>query len=225
MDAVLFDLDGVILEGRSLRAATGRPVAETATENALADLGIVDPPREFLEATRWGSYDDLVDATETFDIDADPGDVWPKRERYLSKMEREFVRSGKRKSCEDVGAIDRLAEEPVSLGVVSNARHATVNCVVEHLAFDTANTAVRGQYLEPEDWYRRKPEPDYINEALDRTGADDALYVGDSETDVVAADRAGIDSAFIRREHNHRIELDHDPTFEIETLHALLDII
>ncbi|PSQ34813.1 hypothetical protein BRD05_06430 [Halobacteriales archaeon QS_9_70_65] len=53
-----------------------------------------------------------------------------------------------------------------------------------------------------------------------------ALHVGDSGSDVVAAHRAGLDSAFLRRPHVRDAELPAEPTHEVETLHkvvALLD--
>ncbi|PSQ14696.1 hypothetical protein BRC99_02630 [Halobacteriales archaeon QS_7_69_60] len=58
------------------------------------------------------------------------------------------------------------------------------------------------------------------------TAPGSALYVGDSGSDVVAAHRAGLDSAFLRRPHVRDAELPADPTHEVETLHevaALLD--
>ena len=48
---------------------------------------------------------------------------------------------------------------------------------------------------------RKKPNTHYVERALSDLDADAALYVGDSESDVVAADRAGLDSAFVRRPH------------------------
>jgi len=45
--------------------------------------------------------------------------------------------------------------------------------------------------------------------------------VGDDESDVVAAHRAGIDSAFIRRPHRRDADLDVEPTYVIDDLHDL----
>lgn len=225
MEVILFDLDGVILKEPSLREATGKEVAAMATEKALKEIGIIDVPEKFLEATRWGSYEKLVEAVETFDIDADPEKIWPMRERHLSKMEQNYIRSGKREPYEDIEVIDRLIEESIPLGIVSNARHSTVNCAVEYLRFDTANTAVRGQYTDPEDWYKQKPRPDYIYEVLENLNADTGIYVGDNESDIIAADQTGIDSAFIRRQHNRQVKLDHGPMFEFDTLYDLLEIL
>jgi HAD superfamily hydrolase (TIGR01549 family) len=225
METILFDLDGVILKEPSLRAATGEEVAELATRRACEEIGLSDPVTEFVESTRYNSYENLVEAVDVHGVDVDPEKVWPMRERHLSEIEREYLRDGKRKAYDDVGAIDHLTESVGSMAIVSNARHDTVDFIVEHLDLDHAIDAVRGQYPDPEDWYRKKPEPDYIHEVLERLGAETGVYVGDSESDIVAADRAGLDSAFVRRAHNREVELDHDPTYEIETLYDLLDLV
>jgi len=200
-------------------------VVRRATRRALAEVGIAHPPEEFLDATRWADYEALVESIEAWNIDADPAEVWPRRERRLSETERDAIRSGTREPCADVGAIDRLADEPVSLGVASNARHDTVRCAVEHRPFDAAATAVRGQHPDPDDWHRQKPDPDYVVDVLDSVDARTGAYVGDSETDVLAAHRAGIESAFLRRPHNRAVEPSPDPTFEPDTLHDLVDAV
>jgi len=56
---------------------------------------------------------------------------------------------------------------------------------------------------------REKPDPHYLRRGLEALGTEDALYVGDSQTDFLAARRAGVDSAFVRRPH--RVDLAPDP--------------
>ncbi len=51
----------------------------------------------------------------------------------------------------------------------------------------------------------------------------DALYVGDSETDVLAAHNAGLDSIFLRREHSADVTLSVEPTAEMPNLRALVE--
>jgi phosphoglycolate phosphatase len=55
--------------------------------------------------------------------------------------------------------------------------------------------------------------------------AESALFVGDSESDVVAARRAGLDSTFVRRRHTRDVDLSVAPTYEVDSLHdvALAD--
>lgn len=72
---------------------------------------------------------------------------------------------------------------------------------------------------------RKKPEPYYLDRALDELGAETALYVGDSEHDVVAAHEAGIEAAFLRREHNATASLSVTPEYELAGLGALPTIV
>jgi len=71
----------------------------------------------------------------------------------------------------------------------------------------------------------RKPNPHYIEQALGDLDAGNALFVGDNESDVRAAENAGIDSAFIRRPHRRDWELNVWPTWEIDRLSDLHDIV
>jgi|GEM_PF-2508059 len=69
------------------------------------------------------------------------------------------------------------------------------------------------------------PAEDYHNDrALDDLGAESALFVGDSESDVVAAHRAGLDSAFIRRSHCADATLSTAPDYEVENLYDVAKI-
>ena len=53
--------------------------------------------------------------------------------------------------------------------------------------------------------------------------ATEALYIGDSEKDIVAAQRAGVDSVFLRRDHVTDTTLSVDPTAEVPDLWTLVD--
>ncbi len=73
---------------------------------------------------------------------------------------------------------------------------------------------------------RKKPTPYYLELAIEDLGARNPLYVGDSRVDVVAADAAGIDAAFVRRDHRLEYDLtDHEPRYEIDSLEALPELV
>ncbi len=69
------------------------------------------------------------------------------------------------------------------------------------------------------------PDPHYLNEALDALGAAGGVYVGDRATDVIAAERAGLDGVLLRREHNAALDPDVEPTVEVESLRELVDVV
>jgi len=72
---------------------------------------------------------------------------------------------------------------------------------------------------------RKKPDPYFVHRAMADLDASDPLFVGDSETDVLAARNAGIDSAFVRRPHRTDYELSVEPTYEIGDLHGLRSLL
>lgn len=51
-----------------------------------------------------------------------------------------------------------------------------------------------------------------------RLDTDTGLYVGDRRTDLLAAQRAGLDGVFLRREHDRDVELETEPAAEIDSL-------
>ena len=72
---------------------------------------------------------------------------------------------------------------------------------------------------------RRKPAPHYLDRALAELSADTAVYVGDRETDLLAAEYAGLDSALIRPAANAERGPAPEPTYELDSLHDLADIL
>ncbi|MFB6201121.1 MAG: hypothetical protein ABEI98_03830 [Halorhabdus sp.] len=56
-------------------------------------------------------------------------------------------------------------------------------------------------------------------------GADRAVYGGDKPEDVLAADRAGIDSAHLQREPERTEPIPVDPTYTVSDRSTLVDIV
>jgi len=214
---VLFDMDGVILDGWGTDDAVhSRALDDVLEERNLRVTGDLRRPLETYE------YDDgFRAACEELGVDA--ADLFREREERSAKRAVERLAAGTRQLCHDVDAIQPLAER-VPVGLVSNNYHPTVEFVVDHFRLD-AFSFVRGRDLGPEGFRRRKPEPHYLNEALDALDAEAGLYVGDRATDMIAAERAGLDGVFLRRDHNAALDLDAEPAFEIGSLRDLADIV
>lgn len=88
-----------------------------------------------------------------------------------------------------VGLLSRLRDGGVRIAVVSNKFDAAVRDLCAHYFGDLVPVAV-GEC----DNVRKKPAPDAVFEALRRLGADasDAVYVGDSDVDILTARNAGL---------------------------------
>ncbi|MFB6296898.1 MAG: HAD family hydrolase [Salinirussus sp.] len=210
-EAVVFDNDGVIVEPTARERLVG------AVREAFREFGH-DPPREAVEravATGAGPEDTVGDR------EIDTGAFWQRREASAAAAQKAAIREGEKTLYRDVDALSRL---DARLGLVSNNQAETVAFIVDYFGLDRFET-VYGRDPSVAGVERKKPDPYYLEQALDDLGTDRALYVGDSETDIVAADRAGVDSAFLRRPHRAEAELRVDPTYEVSDLRALVDTV
>ena len=109
-------------------------------------------------------------------------------------------------------------------GVVSNADSGHLHAALagNHLSFDLV--------VSSEDAEAYKPNPAIFEKALSALGAapGEVLYVGDSdsqEDDLVASHRGGIQMAWINREGEALQEAIPGPTYEIDSLLKVLEIV
>ncbi|MFB6074508.1 MAG: HAD family hydrolase [Haloarculaceae archaeon] len=210
-DAIVFDNDGVLVE------RTDTELLVSAIRETFREFDR-DPPSDLVRSL---AVEDAIRADrlrEEFDLD--PAAFWRRREANAATAQRGVIRSGEKPLYDDVAALEDLG---CPLAVVSNNQQATVEFIVEHFGLDERFEVVYGREPTVAGHRRRKPDPSYIEQALADLGTTDALYVGDSETDVVAADRAGLDSAFLRRPHRADLDLEAEPTYEFPDLTALVE--
>jgi HAD superfamily hydrolase (TIGR01549 family) len=210
-EAVLFDMDGVLLQG----PATPIEVYENAADDAIEALEL-DVSESERTALRQYHYDEGL-AAQCHELGVDPEEFWTMREQFASERANRRLGDGAREPYHDASAVLDL---PVPVGVVSNNRHATVDFVASEL-FDGDFAVALGRDPTVEGFRRRKPESHYIERALADLGVDSALYVGDRTSDVTAARRAGIDGGFVRREHNSKMRFDRPPAVDIDGLDRL----
>lgn len=210
---LLFDMDGVLIEGYGTPAS----IHSAALDDVLDEYGL-SPERNLYRALDGHAYTDAF-ADACRELGVDPVNFYAARERRSAIRSIEHLKTGSRTLCPDVDALEALAERH-NLALVSNNYDPTVAFVVDHFQLDYFEFA-RGRDLGVEGFSRRKPDPYYLQEALDHLGVSDAIYVGDRETDVRAAARAGLDGIYLRRDHNADAELAVEPVAEIESLHQL----
>ncbi|WP_049907265.1 HAD family hydrolase [Halovivax asiaticus] len=214
-DAILFDNDGVLVDPPGIETKTA------ATEAAFAAVGVAEPDPADVDAILSGPTEaELEDCCARYGLD--PESFWRARERHDEDSQLEAFRAGERSVYDDVEAVRTV---PNPRGVVSNNHHSTLEFVLSHFELASLFECYYGRPMSIESLSRKKPRPHYVERAMADLGAETALYVGDSESDVVAADRAGLDSAFIRREHNRALSLSVDPDYEVESLRALPELV
>ncbi|ARS91288.1 HAD family hydrolase [Natrarchaeobaculum aegyptiacum] len=215
--ALLFDMDGVILEGYE----TDPEVHTRALHDAVVDLDL-EAPLESLSALETYEYTETF-ATTCQELGLEPTEFYALREEYSAKRSIERIGDGARGLYDDVGVLDEL-DRAYPVGLVSNNYDPTVSFVVDHFGLE-AFSFVRGRDLGVEGFRRRKPEPYYIETALDALGLDNGIYVGDRETDLLAAQNAGLIPVLIRRPHNETLEPTVDSYLEIASLEELLEFL
>ncbi|WP_254864256.1 HAD family hydrolase [Halovivax gelatinilyticus] len=214
-DAVLFDSDGVLVEPPAVETQSA------ATRAAFRAVGVAEPDRADVRAVVDGVTPGELDACcRRYDVE--PEAFWAARERHDEDSQLEAFRAGVRTVYDDVGAIASLSGPR---GVVSNNHQTTIDFVCSFFELDSLFASRYGRPMTIESLGRKKPNPYYIERAMADLSAETALYVGDSESDLVAARRAGLDSAFVRRRHNRETALSVEPDYVIDSLTALRSIV
>jgi HAD superfamily hydrolase (TIGR01549 family) len=213
-DTVVFDNDGVLV-GR-----TCFDVLREATEETFAKFGVHNPKPDHVEDMTIGATpSDVATVSDAYDFD--PDEFWRTRDSTVSAAQQEEARAERKAPYED---IDTLADLDVSMGIVSSNQQETVDFLLEHFELAELFDTAYGREATIESLTLRKPDPHYLNRALTDLDAESALYVGDNESDIEAAENAGIDSAFIRRPHRSDWYLNTWPTWDIDSLDDLHDI-
>ena len=213
-DAVVFDNDGVLV-GR-----TSFDTLREAAWDAFVSLGVDDPDLTHVDDVAVGvDPATLTDICERYEMD--PAEFWRVRDETASAAQIAAARKGQKTPYEDVDALRYL---DASLGVVSSNQQATVDALLDHFGLANRFAVTYGREPSIASLSRKKPSPYYIERALEDLGAETAIFVGDNESDVRAADNAGIDSAFIRRPHRRHTDISCQPTYEIADLHDVVSI-
>jgi HAD superfamily hydrolase (TIGR01549 family) len=210
-------MDGVLIEGRGTHPAVYREAAR----RSLSELGVAatDERTRTLGAPTYSEA--MAEACRALDLD--PEAFWSLRERFASRLANRRIDRGARRAYDDLGVLPELAQRR-AIGVASNNRQATVAFVVERLGLECVS-AYRGRDPTIAGYRRRKPDSYYLDRVLAELDADEALYVGDRETDIEAAGAAGVDSAYLRRPHNRDHVLGTDPTYELDGLEGLHEVV
>lgn len=214
-DAVLLDYDGVLVE------LTGVEPLKNAVRRTFHGFGVESPPEETLRNLLIDAPPEQVkEICEEYGVDATS--FWRRRERQIAHLECEQIRAG-RKACYDDVATLRALDRPQ--GVISNNLRSTVDFALDH--FDMRNLFDTVHAREPtlDSLTRKKPDPYHLERAITALDVESPIYVGDSDSDVEAAARAGIDAAFIRRPERSDYELTSEPTYEITTLADLPELL
>ena len=217
--AVVFDVDGVLL-----RPPARSNAIRDAIEAAFKAFSV--EPTDADVKPFYGGAGETVErighVCDRHDLELEA--FWSELEQRVTELQRRMIERGERDLYGDDAVLRTLAAT-VDLALVSNNTHAAIEFMVDHFSLDDHFETVYGREPTVEGYQRRKPNPYYIERALDDLGTRSALYVGDGPDDTVAAHRAGLDSVLVRREHRNNADLPAEPTYTVDRLTALTNLI
>ncbi|MFB6116810.1 MAG: HAD family hydrolase [Candidatus Nanosalina sp.] len=215
-EAVIFDFDGVLMDsgfdGFQWALEERRRVIERKGWNMELDRleqGIFQP-----------------DHSENIEEIMKQEDVSWKQLREMEKAvaERkvEMASSGEIKIFRDAENV--LEELGCPMAVVSNAYRDYIGLLLGELGIKDQMDYWTAPSLEDIRNYRQKmkPEPDMIEETLQKLGTNNAVMVDDQFTDILAARKAGIDSVFIDRSGDIESKADYNIT-SLKELHDIVN--
>ncbi|WP_411967156.1 HAD family hydrolase [Haloferax sp. YSSS75] len=211
-DSVIFDHDGV------LTTLVDISLLHDATRTAFEELGVSDPTSDHVETMAIHvSPDDVHTVAGAYDLD--PETLFRTRDEIASSYQIDAITAGRKAPYDDFDAIRRI---DAPMGIVSSNQQATIDFVLDHLNVGDLFGTAYGREPSMTSLHRKKPEPYYLEQAMSDLGVESPLFVGDSDSDIAAAEAAGVDSAFIRRDHRADHTPSPDPTHEVAGLNDLL---
>jgi pyrophosphatase PpaX len=204
---VLFDLDGTLINTNELILASFMHTlnkhcpGKYTEEDVLAIMGepLLDQMRRFDP----DQAEEMVKTYHAYNVE--------KHDEYVKEFPH--VRE----------VLKRLHQVGVVMGVVSNKRRSVVEMGLKLIGLDPYMQTVVcfGEGL------KGKPEPDMIHYALKKLHAipDQALMVGDSRYDLLAAKRAGVASAAVAWSLHAEELKEYEPDYYLEDMRDLLRIL
>jgi len=214
-DSLLLDHDGVVVD-----VLNAEPVRRAARD-AFAAVGVDSPADDHVDLVAFGpTHDELLAVSDRLGVD--PATLWRHRDDNLAAALKQAARDGGKQPYPDARV---LANLEVPTGIVSNNQRRVVEFIADQYDLTDHFAVIQAREPRVESLERKKPAPTFLESVMADLDVTDPLYVGDRESDVIAGERAGVDTAFIRREHNAGVTLDREPIYEVESLEEIADIV
>jgi HAD superfamily hydrolase (TIGR01509 family) len=186
--AVLFDMDGVLLETEALKAR--------AHEQTIASFG-GSSPRDFYSSVMGRSHHEVIAALMAVSGIAVLADTYTQtyKEYYINMLYNQITMTAGSREL-----LVHLKERGYKLALVTSSLHWMVDYIMETLYLRPCFDAI----VCADDIAREKPAPDAYQEALMllQLPATEAVVVEDSEAGVIAGVTAGCKVIAVRHPYN-----------------------
>lgn len=217
-DALLLDFDGVVVQvmGDEKRLPSFREEVVRLGRDDGIDLD-----SSVIDALAHGvSPSELQSLSEQTGLDGQR--LWRYRDDALEAVFQQAARNGSKIPYDDVRSLSDLA---CPIGVASNNQQRVVEFLAETHGLADHFESIHAREPHPDSLHRKKPNPTFLEAAMADLQAENPLYVGDRGSDILAGERAGLDTALIRRRHNADRQVEYTPTYEVETLAEVVDLL
>ena len=212
-DGILFDQDGVLLD------------------LDIKDFKWMDEVR-VREARRRGFDFDLNDAqklvearssSEVEKLIREKNMTWQDLQRIEKVKERkktQKMENGEIKLFE--GARKTISDLSIPVAIVTNASQLSTNFMVSYFGLQESIDEVKGLNTDnmKEFFDRKKPETIMIEEVKESLNLKNPIIVGDSNSDIKAANDAEIDSIHVKSHWN----IDENPTYSVKKIKEIKEI-
>lgn len=213
-DHVIFDNDGVLLDSTTEDLEWMERFRVEEAERLGGNMTLEQSRKVFKANTA----QDIRQIAEQTDLS-----VEQLREIEARKSQKKIkkIKQGEISLFDSAKEVLKEVEQPKSM--VSNAPLKATRYSLEHYDIQKYFQTVRSPTLDSIEAYmeKKKPNPEMIKETIKEKASKNPIYIGDSDTDIIAAEKAGIDS--IHLETSGKTE--ENPTHSAEGLQEILDII
>lgn len=214
---MVFDMDGVLLDSMS-----SDKWKWDAVKKVIRSKGV---EADKLDESTLGAvlgdqgYKECIKACNNLGLS--PKKVWTEIAQETTLQRREKISSGDIELYENVKTlVETLHQEDIKMGVISNAPEGAVKATMDEFDLKRYMHFYMG-VRSFEDLQARKPNPNHLEIAKIEIKRSPMVYVGDTESDVIAANRADLKSAWINR---NNVESDVQPDYVIEDIQDLKSI-
>lgn len=213
-DGIIFDQDGVLLD---LDIKDFKWLDEVRVREARRrgfDFNLNDA-QKLVEAKSSSEVEKLIRGKNM---------TWQDLQRIEKVKERKKTRKMENGEIEIFEGVDKtIANLSIPVAIVTNASQTSTNFMVNYFGLQESINEVKGLNTDnmKEFFDRKKPEPIMIEEVKESLNLKNPVMVGDSNSDIKAANNAEIDSIHVKSHW----DIDENPTYSVNKIREIKDII